>query len=200
MYKYSRMHHKRKAAHFVLPIPFILLAIENESDRAFMEKLYADFGKLMYHQARLICRSDADAQDTVSDAILALIKKISLLRDMPCNKLKAYTVITVKHLAIDRYRRLQKEDVSREEEGPDAVSETLPEDRLMEAAGVDRIKQAILSLPEREKDAMMMRYFLQHSEEEIARRWQVRPVTVRVTLSRARQHLKALLQERRGEA
>ena len=183
----------------MLPIPLLLLVIEDDSDRAFMEKLYADHGRLMYHQARLICRNDADAQDTVSDALLALIKKISLLRDMPCNKLKAYTVITVKHLAIDRYRKLKKEDVSWDEEGIDGVSDALPDARLMENAGVEGIKEAILALPEREKDVLMMRYFRSLSEEEIAAAWQVRPVTVRVTLSRARQHLKILLQERRSE-
>lgn len=181
----------------MLPLPLLLLAIDNDSDRAFMENTYAQYGKLMYHQARLICRSDADAQDTVSDALLALIKKISLLREMPCNKLKSYIVITVKHLAIDRYRRLKKEDVSWDEEGIDSVDDTLPEAGLMEKAGVEGIKEAILSLPEREKDVLMMRYFRSLSEEEIATSWQVRPVTVRVTLSRARQHLKTLLQERR---
>ncbi len=181
----------------MFPLPFLLLLIENDTDRAFIEHLYAEYGTLMYYQARKICRSDADAQDTVSDALVSIIKKISLLRDMPCNKQKAYIVITVKHLAIDRYRRLQKEDVSWAAEGPDGVSDTLPDAHLMEQAGIDNIKAAIFSLPEREKDSLMMRYFLNLSEDEIARQWQVRPVTVRVTLSRARQHLKALLTEGR---
>lgn len=181
-----------------LPLPLLLLALTDETDRAFMEKLYADYGTLMYHQARLICRSSADAQDVVSEALLAFIKKISLLRDMPCNKLKAYIVITVKHQAIDHYRRLQREDVTWDQEGPDAVSNAQPDDNLMEQAGIETIKQAIYALPEREKDALMMRYFLKKTEEEIADAWQVRAVTVRVTLSRARNHLKAMLQERRG--
>ena len=182
----------------MLPIPLLLLAIEDDSDRAFMEKIYTDYGTLMFHQARLICRSAADAQDVVSEALLALIKKISLLRNMPCNKLKSYIVITVKHQAIDHYRRLRHEDVSWDEEGPDAVSFDQPEDHIMDTAGVEAIRQAIHCLPEREKDALMKRYFLKMTEEEIAAAWNVRPVTVRVTISRARKNLKTILQERRG--
>lgn len=182
----------------MLPLPFFLMALEDESDRAFMEKLYTEYGPLMYHQARQLCRSDADAQDAVSDALLACIKKISFLRTLPCNKLKAYAVITVRHLAIDHYRRLQKEDVSWQEEGPDGVSDAHVDDRLMEQAGIQHIKEAILSLPEREQDVMMRTFFLHETEEEIAGSWQVRPVTVRVTLSRARNHLRAILAERRG--
>lgn len=182
----------------MLPIPLLLLAIEDDSDRAFMEKIYTDYGTLMFHQARLICRSAADAQDVVSEALLALIKKISLLKAMPCNKLKSYIVITVKHQAIDHYRRLRLEDVSWDEEGPDAVSFDQPEDHIMDTAGVEAIRQAIHCLPEREKDALMKRYFLKMTEEEIAAAWNVRPVTVRVTISRARKNLKTILQERRG--
>ena len=37
------------------------------------------------------------------------------------------------------------------------------------------------------------------TEEEIAAAWQVRPVTARVTISRARNHLKTILQERRED-
>lgn len=181
----------------MLPLPFLLLAVQDDTDRAFMEKLYTDYGTLMYHQARQIARCDADAQDAVSEALLALIKKIPVLRAMPCNKQRAYVVITVKHLAIDRYRRLQREDVAWQADAPDAASFALTEDHLMEQAGMENLKNAIACLPQRERDALTMRYFLRLSEEEIARSWQVRPVSVRVALSRARNHLKELLSERR---
>lgn len=178
-------------------LPFFLLALLDESDRAFMEKLYTDYGLLMYHQARQLCRSDADAQDAVSSALLALMKKISFLRTLSCNKLKAYSVITVKHCAIDHYRHLQKEDVFLQEEDLSLADASRPDDRLMEQAGVEQIKQAILMLPKREQDVLMRTFFLREKEEEIAQSWQVRPVTVRVTLSRARNRLRSLLMERR---
>lgn len=180
----------------MLPLPFFLLLMENESDRAFMENLYATYGTLMYHQARLISRSDADAQDAVSDALLALMKKISFLRSLPCNKLKAYIVITVRHQAIDHYRRLQKEDVFWQEEGVFNAPDAPPDSRLMEQAGMEQIKQAIRTLPEREQDVLMRTFFLHETENEIAKSWQVRPVTVRVTLSRARIRLRKILGER----
>ena len=71
---------------------------------------------------------------------------------------------------------------------------------LLEQAGVARIKEAILALPPREKDVMLMRYFRELSDEEIAVEMGLRPVSVRVHLTRARKHLAALLQREEGMA
>ena len=63
------------------------------------------------------------------------------------------------------------------------------EDRLMAQAGVERVKNLIRALPEREKTVMLMKYFREMTDEEIAEETGLRPVSVRVCLSRARKHL-----------
>ena len=67
------------------------------------------------------------------------------------------------------------------------------DDRLLEQAGVERIRDAIRSLSAREKDLMMMRYFREMTDEEIAAETGLKPVSVRVHLSRARKNLARLL-------
>ena len=129
---------------------------------------------------------------------MALTKKIPLLRTLPCNKLRAYLVITVKHQAINQYHRGKRETVA----GAVAIEEMAApgrtEDALLEQAGVERIKNAVLSLPAREKDIMLMKYFRTLTDEEIAVELGIRPVSVRVHLSRARRHLAELLQKEEG--
>lgn len=179
-------------------LPLIFLLIENDEDRQFFESLYLDYHRLMYAQALQITRSAQDAQDAVSDSMLALIRKIDLLRAMPCNKLRSYIVITVKHQAINRYNRKK-----REQPMDDTVLSIFPgtekvDDALMEQAGVERIKNAISALPSREKEIMLMRYFREMTDEEIAAEMGIRSVSVRVHLSRARKHLAQLLAEQEG--
>lgn len=173
--------------------PLILLFIETDEDRQFFESVYLDYHRLMYAQALQITRSAQDALDAVSDSMLSLIKKIDLLRAMPCNKLRSYVVITVKHHAINRYNRKK-----REQPMDDSAFSIFPgsdrvEDGLMAQAGVEHIKNCIASLPAREKEIIMMRYFRELTDEEIAAEMGIRAVSVRVHLSRARKHLSELL-------
>ena len=67
------------------------------------------------------------------------------------------------------------------------------DDAVLEAAGVARIKNAILALPPREKDMMLMRYFRDMSDEEIAAATGLKAVSVRVHLSRGRKRLAEML-------
>ena len=170
-------------------LPMVLLYLERGEDRAFLEDVYARLHRLMYAQALQIARSREAAEDAVSDSLMALMKKIELLRSLPWNKLRAYVVITVKHVAITQLNR-------RSRELPDggAAAERLPGDRpidegLLSQAGIEGIKDAIRTLPDRERDALMMRYFREMTDEEIAAEWGLKPVSVRVILSRARKRL-----------
>ena len=177
-------------------IPLVLLLIENEDDRAFMENVYLQYHRLMYAQALRILRQSQAAEDAVSDSLLKLMKKISLLRTFECNKLRAYVVITVRHTAISHLNRLRRErlpgDVTLEEiAGGDRV-----DNRLLEEAGIEGVKEAIRALPPREKDLMLMKYFREMTEQEIADETGLKPVSVRVHLSRARKRLARLLKER----
>ena len=180
---------------------FFLVLIQDEGDAAFLGRFYQEHYRLMYYQALRVLRSPEDAEDAVSGAILKLIKKIELLKSLPCNKQEAYMVITVRNTAINLYNK-RKARVERTEEMPlETVADSQgqgPEARLMEAAGVARVKEAVQQLPPREKDALMMRYFQRYSDQEIAEALQVQPVSVRALISRGRKRLQRILQEGRA--
>ena len=174
--------------------PFVLLLIDSEDDRLFLEGVYEEYHRLMYAQALRVLRDGGMAQDAVSDSLMALMKKIDLLRTLECNKLRAYIVITVKHTALSMLRRQKRERIDGSVEMEDLAGVGRVEDRLMEQAGVERVKNLIRALPEREKDLMLMKYFREMTDEEIAEETGLRPVSVRVHLSRARKHLAAALE------
>ncbi len=177
-------------------IPLVLLLIENEDDRAFMENVYLQYHRLMYAQALRILKQRQAAEDAVSDSLLKLMEKISLLRTFECNKLKSYVVITVRHTAISRLNRLRREQLPGDAALEDVAGTDRVDARLLEQAGIESIKDAIRALPPREKDLMLMKYFREMTEQEIADETGLKPVSVRVHLSRARKHLAQLLKER----
>ncbi|MBR1585740.1 MAG: sigma-70 family RNA polymerase sigma factor [Clostridia bacterium] len=175
-------------------IPFlVLMTIENEDDRLFLERLYVEYHTLMYGMALRVTRNSDLAQDAVSDSLMALMKKIDLLRTLECNKLRSYVVITVKHTAITLLNRGKREMAADDATFQDLTDGYQVDDRVLAKAGVEGVKNAIRRLPDRERDIMLMRYFREMDDREIADALGLKPVSVRVQLSRARKHLAALL-------
>lgn len=174
-------------------IPLIFLLIDDADDRRFLESVYLDYHRLMYAQALQITRNAQAAEDAVSDSLVALSKKISVLRGLECNKMRSYVVITVRHAAISLLNRAKRERVDGNVAIEDLAGQGHVDDRLLEQAGVERIRDAIRALPPREKELMLMRYFREMTDEEIAAETGLKPVSVRVHLSRARKNLARLL-------
>ena len=177
-------------------IPLVFLLIENEDDRLFLENVYLQYHRLMYTQAQDILKQSQAAEDAVSDSLLSLTKKISLLRSFDCNKLRSYVVITVRHTAITRLNRRKRERLPGDAVFDEMAGTARVDTHLLSQAGIEGIKEAIRALPPREKDLMLMKYFRDLTEQEMADEMGLKPVSVRVHLSRARKHLAQLLKER----
>lgn len=71
-------------------IPMILMAIEDDADRAFMINLYEQCHKAMYRQAYDILRDHGEAEDAVQDTLVKLIGRMAALRTMPQGQLLPY--------------------------------------------------------------------------------------------------------------
>ena len=175
-------------------IPLLLLmTMDREDDRLFMEGVYQQYHALMYGMALRVTRDRTLAEDAVSDALVSLIKKISVLRSLECNKLRSYVVITVRHAAISLLKARRREPAAGDEALINLEDGFRVDEGAMSRAGVEEIKRAVRALPPRERDVMLMRYFREMTDEEIAREMGIQAVSVRVELTRARKHLAATL-------
>ncbi|NLX83694.1 MAG: sigma-70 family RNA polymerase sigma factor [Clostridiales bacterium] len=175
-----------------------LLLLDSPDDAQFMEDVYKAHYRLMYATALRVLRNPPDAEDAVSAGILSLMKKIDTLRGLPCNKLEAYLVITIKNTAINLYQK-RKRTVQRQA-GPiedlkliDSTAQ--PEQQAVEGEGLARVKQAIRALPAQEQTAMMLRYLQKLEDSEIADRMGIKPASVRSLISRGKTRLRGLLME-----
>ena len=85
--------------------PLVILAIENESDRDFMEQIYLQYYKLMYHTILQITDDPWLADDILQITLVKLIDHISTLRDLTSKKRLNYIITTVKNTTFTQLKK-----------------------------------------------------------------------------------------------
>lgn len=180
---------------------FLLLLDDRPDDADFLEELYHTHYRLLYGQALKVLRHPQDAEDVVQAVMLKLTQKVHMLRALERNKLASYLVIAVRNTAINLYRQNQTRAGRQTELVPEVIPEnasTNPEAKAMDRDAVDQIKAAIRLLPQRERDAMTLRYVQGFTDAQVADAMGVAAVSARALLSRGRKRLKGLLSEGKG--
>lgn len=182
----------------MIPLPIMLLTIENEDDRAFMRGVYVDHLRVMRAQAYRILHESGEVDDVVNEACVRLIGKISLLRTLDCHMLKAYVVSTVRNTAINRIAKRDRQRAHFYLAGDEALENIASEaedagEAMIRREEIERVKQAIEKLTKRERAALTMKYFDELDDAQIARTMGIGVDTVRSHLMRARRHMRELM-------
>lgn len=182
----------------MLFMPICILAIDNDDDCSFMQTLYVEHAFTMYRVAYQVMKDPKDADDVVSGACEALIRKLSPLRTMPRPARHAYIMSTVRNQALMIMRRRQIEHRAMlrlyEEHALSAPSPD-PDQYLMQRVTVQEIIQALHCLSVIDQEVMRMRYFDGMSAREIAEVLNMQLATVQSKIKRAKKRLYAALQE-----
>jgi RNA polymerase sigma-70 factor (ECF subfamily) len=94
----------------------IIMAIEDEQDRAFVEEVYAAYADKMYRIAYDVVGNHHDAQDCVQETIVKIIDRVDRFREAKDRDyLKKLIVIACRNVAINKYnenRKRAREEVS----------------------------------------------------------------------------------------
>ena len=146
---------------------------------AAFEQLVLTFGPAIHRFLALRLRNDSDARDTLQETLTAAWQGLPSL-EQPA-KLRPWLLGIAAHKAADAIRRSV----------PDADHEI--ELRAKEDESLLEIREAILALPPRFRDVVLLRYLLQLSEEEVAFALGIRVGTVKSRTARARTALAELL-------
>lgn len=172
-------------------IPVIILAIEDESDREFMARLYLDHEKIMYAEMLKICDDRFAMDDVLQDSLIRLIDKIDVLRSLDERKRINYIITTVRN-QMRNYLRTQKQNVhySLDEEDT-SWQKTLAadldlDDVLLRKDRVNRLYCIWPQLSEQAQQLLEEKYILGLSNADIAVNLGVKTESVRMMLTRAR--------------
>lgn len=91
----------------------IIMSIENEEDRSFMETLYYDYSEKMYLVAMNILNNHYDAQDCVHNTIARIIDSIERYKQaQEGNYLIKLIVIATRNNAINMYNEIKRRNKS----------------------------------------------------------------------------------------
>jgi len=179
-------------------IPVCILAIADESDREFMERVFVQYQWLMYSTTEKIVKDHWSAEDVVQITVEKLIDKIEKLKTLDERRLAGYIVASCKHNAYNelRYRSRHPAFSIDEDWDSDAGDDTVHsmEAALIHEDDLRRMVEIWDKLDDRSKYVLEARYILEKSDAEIAEVLGIRPNSVRMALTRARKQAYDLMQ------
>ncbi len=155
------------------------------------------YGSYCFTLANGILHNDQDAEETVSDTYMKAWQSIPPKKP---DMLKLFLAKITRNLAFSRWRKYtadkrgggEMELVLEELEGCIAASGAV-DDKLNARELVLTIRSFLNTLPAREQDIFLRRYFFVEESETIANRYGMKKATVQRTLSRTREKLKTYL-------
>jgi RNA polymerase sigma-70 factor (ECF subfamily) len=134
----------------------------------------------------LVCGSRPAAEDAVQEALLRAWERSEKGEEI--ESLNAWVTTVSLNVARSGLRRLMAERRARSRLGRDFVPEPTSGDRI-------DVERALAALPRRQREAIVLRYYLQMDTREVSEALGIHEGTVKSTLSRARTALAGALGE-----
>jgi len=175
-----------------------LLRRAAEGDATAARILAQDLGRRAFSQAFRMLGNRAEAEDVVQDALMRLWRVAKDWRDDGA-KPSSWLYRVVANLCIDRMRRIQPETLDAdtgfepEDEAP-AVEATLQHRARMEA-----LYAALRTLPDRQRQAVVLRHIEGMANPEIAEQLNVSVEAVESLTSRGKRALASVLAKRKTD-
>lgn len=146
---------------------------------------YLPLAPLLYRIAFHILEQEAEAEDAVQETFLKLWEMRERLDTV--ESAKAYSIRILKNECLDRLRRAKKS--VREAQVPSRET-TVPADEQIDAKRrLQKVLGAIKSLPDSQRQVLLLRTVDELPYEEISRRMGMSQLSLRVLLARARKNL-----------
>lgn len=173
---------------------------KKKSDRKFVEELYQAHKNLMFSLAWRYTDIKADAEDIVQSSAEKLLRQVPKLRAMEEKAVTAYVSYTVRSVGVDLRRSRSRYDahfvtLDRENYEPwelDPLAVPL-EERVITEELTARLIAIWPQLPEEDQLLLEGRYIWELSDRELAARFNCKPDSIRMKLTRARRKALQLL-------
>ncbi|MCB2109811.1 MAG: RNA polymerase sigma factor [Defluviimonas sp.] len=165
-------------------------------DRLAARDLSGRMAPLAYRVALRMLGDAAEAEDVAQDAMIRLWRHAGDWRDEGA-RVSTWLYRVVSNLAIDRIRRRRTVPLDAAPEPSDPAPG--PEERLTETARARALEAALMDLPERQRQAVVLRHLEGLGNPEIAEIMEVGVEAVESLIARGKRTLAAALAGRREE-
>ncbi len=169
------------------------------ADMQLVQSIYERHKGIFYQIAMARARTPADADNVVSEAILRLFRYAPKLAELSEKALVCYVADTVFSASADLYRRQRSEDrrlVSADDQMPEVFLPG-PEEEYAERETEERLRrylaEALEELPESDRTLLIGKYVHGRRDAELAEALGVKPDSVRMKLTRARNRARTIM-------
>lgn len=180
-------------------IPYCILVMEDEDDRAFMTELFLQYHRLMFSQINQIVQDNWAAEDVVQNVLLKLIEKVEDLKTKDRDHLVNYIISACKNRARNYVRDNSTHIESSLDEYADIPDTKQGRDKieagLIRADELNSLFRIWPKLDERSQLILEGYYILGKSSVELAEELGIQPNSVRMALTRARKNAYRLLEQ-----
>lgn len=172
----------------ILCIAGTLFIIE-DSDNKF-ERIYLQYGKLMYHKAYEILKDYSLAEDAVSEAFIRIFKNLHKLDDeVPSGRTASFVVTVVKNVALTMIQKRNATEILPFEESPEMPESVNMEENVIANLTADEIMSIVDELSEDLKHVFLLYYAYDMSLKEIGETLKITANLAAVRLYRAKKKL-----------
>ncbi|MGV8918911.1 MAG: RNA polymerase sigma factor [Pseudomonas sp.] len=177
----------------------LLARIGNNEPEAVKEMVSRKLPRLLALAGRLLGDAD-EARDVAQESFLRIWKQAANWRSGQA-RFDTWLHRVVLNLCYDRLRSRKERPLSQIEEGLEPIDPALPPDEQLEAsARSEQMAAALASLPDRQREAIVLQYYQELSNIEAAALMDISVDALESLLSRARRNLRSYLAGLHGEA
>lgn len=157
-----------------------------------LEIIYQEYSRLMYYVAYQILNNQQDSEDVMQEAFLKIAEVLDQMDNPYSKRTKSLVCIITENKAIDLYRRKRTRTILPLEEDVISAPETTFTEQMETA---DELTRAILLLPPRYREVLMLRYAHGYDNAEIAQMLSLSKENVKKIIQRARKKLEEILKQ-----
>lgn len=166
----------------ITTLSFYISLAETAEDKSLIERLYNGYERYMYAVAFSVLHNEQDAEDTVHEAFLRIIKNLGEYDFSADAKTKTLLGVITRNIAIDRYRHKKKYESGNVELNENTIGSQLPDTSELSKS---ELKAILDSLPYELKEVILLRYVAGYTLKETAQLLGVTFGTVRYRQDKA---------------
>lgn len=166
----------------------IIMAIEDEKERNFIEDLYIKHSKSMWKYAMHLTKNKDDADELIQISFEKIIRCIDAVKKINCCKMDSYVVSIVRNsyntLLLKKYKEKENTEYINIDELADLEAHNDYESVLEKSSSSD-IMSALKNMPDKYKMVLKLKFIHEFDDEQIAKTIGVQTNSVRMYKTRA---------------
>lgn len=178
---------------FMVDVDIGSLTTEEADRAALLSEMFQREGANLVRLARIFSDDRNAAEDLVQEAFIRLYRSAHKIRDP--EKLPAYLRSIVLNLARDHNRRGLLS--LRHQDAEPARTPAQPDDQITRNEEQEKVLSALGELSPRQRDCLVLRYFFELAEREIAATLEISPNSVKTHTRRGLAALESILEDNR---